>query len=166
MFKDWTSKSGYDDKGWNLTNSLAIWTPPGLDPPWDKNTYPNKEIYFNEGISWYVDLDPLTDESFSGYDLLTIAKHEIGHALGIKGDWGNTNVWTTPPPGTSSDEAMWGVFDTGQRNRLKPSDIRALRDLGKYHVVPEPGTVLLVGTGLVAFVAKKRRSSGRDGLEV
>ena len=153
LFRNWRDVPGYNYPGWDLTTANAMWTPDTLNPPWDTNTYPKKEIYFNSTRPWYVDPDPTTDEPVpvAKYDLLTIAKHEIGHGLGIKGDWGNTNVWPTPPAGTSSDEVMWDVTPKGVRKHLKPSDIEALRALNTYHVVPEPSALLALGSGLIAL---------------
>lgn len=159
LFKDWTGTPGYSNPGWNTSGYTAMWTPKNLNPPWDTSVYPNSEIYFNTQRAWYVDDDPTTDELlFAGFDLLTIAKHEFGHALGIKGDWGNPNVWLTPP-GTSEDEVMWDVTPAGKRKHLKESDINALRALNKYHVVPEPCTLVLIGSGLFGVIG-----FGRKGL--
>lgn len=39
-------------------------------------------IDFNSSVNFYVDSDPSTTETFANYDLLTVARHEIGHAVG------------------------------------------------------------------------------------
>lgn len=126
-------------------------------------TYSESEIWINNNIPWYFDPTPKnhTDDSFQGkYDLLSVLKHEIGHVLGIKGDWGQENVWPRPPgppSWTSKDEVMWGTYEPGEMKReLKQSDIRALRETG-IHVVPEPGTFILVSFGFSTLVAAKSR---------
>ena len=40
-------------------------------------------IAFSNTASWYVDADPTTTEAFSGYDLYSVALHEIAHLLGV-----------------------------------------------------------------------------------
>ncbi|BCX87760.1 large repetitive protein [Methylomarinovum tepidoasis] len=41
-------------------------------------------ITFNNAFNnWYIDPDPSTTESFSGYDFYSVALHEIGHVMGI-----------------------------------------------------------------------------------
>jgi hypothetical protein len=168
LFKDWSSTPGYEK--WKLTTALGMWTD-NLTPPWDVTKYPVKEIYLNSqyfdpafdkinGATWYSDDNPTNDEIFTGYDLLTVAKHEFGHFLGIRGDWGQQ---TTPPPGKTADEVMWGRESPGVRKHLKPSDLAELKALG-YHVVPEPSTFALffLGIGAAALLKRKPMRSAKE----
>jgi hypothetical protein len=161
LFKDWSSTPGYEN--WKLTTALGMWTDK-LSPPWDVTKYPVKEIYFNSqyfdsafdkinGATWYIDDNPTNNEIFTGYDFLTVAKHEIGHFLGIRGDWGQQ---TTPPPGKTADEVMWGRESPGVRKDLRSSDLAELKALG-YHVVPEPSTLILLGSGLTGLIGFGRK---------
>lgn len=153
--------------GTDYAKALGVWSGRTGDftmPTWwDTNKFPLGEIYFNSQYfdtnfsakTWYVDSNPTTDEVFDGYDLLTVAKHEIGHALGIAGDWGQG---TNPPAGKTKDEVMWGVIATGQRIHPQPSDIDELKKLGLYHPTPEPGTMLLMGIGVAGAIFMRRRA--------
>src|SRR5205814_8266152 len=67
-------------------------------------------VTIGTGFDWYVDANPATDDEFSqkplpeGYDLLSIIRHEVGHAVG----------WT----GTSRVTKLVGndVFDSSRSN--------------------------------------------------
>lgn len=50
----------------------------------------SSEVVFNQNVQWYVDPNPASDDEFQSgfqnqFDLLTVARHEIGHALGWVG---------------------------------------------------------------------------------
>ncbi len=46
-------------------------------------------ISFDTSTDWYVDDDPGTFESFSGFDFYSVAIHELGHVLGV----GTAGAW-------------------------------------------------------------------------
>ncbi len=99
--------------------------------------------------AWYVDPTPATDEAFANYDLLSVAKHEIGHILGILGDYEDP---------ARRDEVMWYAFAQGERRHPSEKDFNELRKL-RYHVTPEPATMLPLGIGLLAIAAVRRKMS-------
>jgi hypothetical protein len=135
-------------KGAGFTYPQDYKDKPGFPP---SATYPVNEIYFNTQMNWYVDSDPTTDEAFGDdkVDLLTVAKHEIGHILGLQ------HQYVFPPgmtPGVMDDRLPenggWGY---GVRRHLTNSDISAVGKL------PAPSAVLLLVPGLAGVVGFRRK---------
>lgn len=140
----------------------------------------------NAAVHWYKGFGtPGVNE----YDLLTVIKHELGHCLGIAGDYGVTDgdgvgePWDdkdgdhvadpgeyydtnndgqyspdyVPPAWANSSNLMWGLVDPGSIAQRHVRYIDA-RDLdGPYTVHPEPGTWLMLASGLFGFAVLARR---------
>ena len=83
----------------------------GDDPPTGVNFNPKPDA------GWYVDDDPTTDEPrpLVRWDLLSVAKHEIGHILGLKH--------------VKDESASMDSWGPGDRQRLTESDQSAARNL-------------------------------------
>ncbi|MCA2701408.1 MAG: matrixin family metalloprotease [Microcystis sp. M179S2] len=114
------------------------------------------EIYFNSDLPWYFQIGGIPPAN--QYSFQAVAKHEIGHALGLDGDWGQKPP-ADRPPWAKDDEIMWGVFDSGRDyDGLKASDLRLLREAG-YHVnVPEPSSILsILGLGTLGAASTLKR---------
>lgn len=113
-------------------------------------------------------------------DLLSIAEHEIGHALGLSAD--NTGasapIIIAPPlpfagefiPSVGTDHlsisgALMGpIQDPGVRHLISPVDILAEAQISQFatpnldpYAVPEPGSFGMTFLGLLAVVAARRR---------
>ena len=159
FFRDFRVPGGGDD----YSGVPGVTVRPGSfagfpTPPRNSPDFPEGEIYFNAGIPWFFDPTPATDEPGelpnNKIDFLTVAKHEIGHAIGIVGHL---------PDGFGG--AMELKVSEGERDRVSPEDVIFYRQQVK---APEPSTAVLVPAGLLTFGAlawaAQRRSSSPDGV--
>lgn len=64
------------------------WEDLGADGTLARATANSITINSNSSIKWYEGFGTPGDDEF---DLLTILKHEIGHAIGVVGDWGRVD---------------------------------------------------------------------------
>jgi len=146
FFKDWRDSGQYSAAGWDLTGALAVAYKHG-NGPWDPVKYPNNEIYFNTCPPWSFSLfgvDP------NGYDYWTVLLHEIIHMLAC-------DAHAVHP-----EEVMYPSIGKGQRKSIQQTDLDILMNSGYTTtapppIIPEPGTIILIGGALIGFVGVVRR---------
>ena len=153
LFKDFGAPGGADD----LSGVPGVTVRPGTwaagnfpSPPKNSPDFPEGEIYFNAFTPdlWFFDPTPATDDAgeppAGKLDFVTVAKHEIGHALGIVDHL---------PDGTGA--VMEKAISFGERDWVGPDDIQLFRQQ-----VPEPSTVVLTASGgllMIGALAWRRR---------
>lgn len=135
---------------------------------------------FNSASNWYLDQNANTDESFSGFDLYSVAVHELAHVLGfgtarsfnnlISGGvftGSAVNALAGHNPSMTSDGhwesgltylgqevAMDPAIAAGQRKQFTELDFAAMKDMG-WQVSPIPEAeswaMMLAGLGLLGW---------------
>ncbi len=145
---DWGGLNGDNELSWVESNWQSYGFNPnaiGVTMTWyynDTLVQVESDIFFNgENFTWYT----YTDDSGLEYVFVEhIALHELGHAFSLS-DLYNPN---------DADRTMYGY--SGYRNEdvtLDEGDIDALEYA---YPIPEPGMVLLVGSGSLALFRKRR----------
>jgi hypothetical protein len=127
-----------------------------------------------------------TGDAAGRVDLLSIAEHEIGHALGLSAD--NTGasapIIITPPrpfageliPSVGTDHldivgALMGTIQSpGQRYLISPVDVLAEAQISQFdhpnldpYAVPEPRAWVLLALGLTALATRRIRTRRWSG---
>ncbi|MBU8923229.1 MAG: zinc-dependent metalloprotease [Bacteroidales bacterium] len=151
LFKDWGSDI-------DISTAVGMWNFGGdggiAAAPWNQGAeaanYPTNEIYLNEGKSWFVDPTPKADTEYDmngthgtakvggdaegKWDLLTVFKHEFGHALGLQHGAG----W----------DVMEADWPSGVRRHETTDDVSALQTL---YPEPPPSTAVYVTSFLACI---------------
>lgn len=163
FFKDqgpgWTIGGQPLDSNWK--DALAVAFKSTVQPPagFDETKYPKGEIYFNTQYNWHYNPftppeeglpdDPNNKASYTDgeFDFWSILLHETIHMMCVE------------EHAVHENEVMFGSISDGeQKYIIRDSDKDLLRDAG-YPIIPEPGSLLTLGGGLLGLtgMAIRRR---------
>jgi len=156
--------------------------------PWDGSEYGTYTEYTSDLGGGSMNVGRVytngTGATVGRYDMVTLARHELGHALGMS--FSNPSYTsetvdddidvTAPLPlagsaipvlGSSphlsiSTTNMWTTFFWAQRIELSEADILANAQVSQYanvnlNPVPEPGTLIALGIGAAVLFRRRRR---------
>jgi hypothetical protein len=129
-------------------NVLAHAYQPGTDNIFGAGGNINGDMHFDDSNSWFI--SDLNGSSFGtgSVDLLTVAIHELGHALGL----GHS---------TAVGSIMEPIY-AGPRTTLEADDIAGIQSIyiGSTTVVPIPASLWLFASGLLGLIGVVRKNHG------
>jgi len=99
------------------------------------------DVHLNNAVLWADDATDIFGDP--DVDLFTILLHEFGHSLGL----GHSSV----------TGAVMNANYQGARRTLHHDDIQAIQAIYGPATVPEPTSILLLGTGIAAVTARMKR---------
>jgi len=142
----------------------------------DDGTLVSAEVTFNSNVFWFVDLTPWDDSEFNsqqppplGNDLLSVARHEIGHAIG----WVSTSISSSYVQNLTFDPSFLNVRMEGDgfhsHSSVHPNDLMnpgielsERRPISLYPAVAVPAKAFRYGTEQVKFARADALAPG-DG---
>jgi hypothetical protein len=115
------------------------------------------DVHFNNSLTWSYGIRPF-EQGFVG-----VVLHELGHSIGIHHIFGEPAVMSGNIVEAFIDPAFMHLFDAdiAAAQRIYGAGTGSVMPLVETSPVPEPGTIVLVGTGIAAMAAARRRRQKR-----
>lgn len=161
------SQNGYYTYPYYLTINNGPWTPMMCDDFYD---------HIGVGDGWDANITQLSSGDMSLTRFGNLAEYEeaayllLQTSLTDSSQWGNINwaIWMIFDPGAdpgpyAPDVDYWlNKAETVDLSTINFSAVRIVTPIGDHgqeflYITPEPGTLLLLGTGLIGFWAHRRR---------